>query len=179
MVNMTGMLGLVERSGLMMLIPLAVAGATNSGSAEIDWAEMSETEYHEPLIEGGDLIALVDYMQEDVEESVGNVLAQLELHLDPTEGTLTVYVVDAEVLDYVRTTQQELVVIVFPEEGEQFELTLGHVASDLSGETVGDSAKYQVKDTRLAGSSYVNGMVQAITVQGATFKGVSIWCMAP
>lgn len=179
-VNLTALAGLFDRSGLMMVLPMAVMGARQSAQFDdMAWEESTELEWHEPLIEGGALVALADWMVSESEGGDGTILAQLELHLQPDSGELSIFVTDAEVTQFVRTAQPKLVVTVYPDEGEPFELTLEHVASKLSGEAVGDSAHYRVIDSRIQGWMYLGGTLQSLTLGDATFEGVSVWCSAP
>jgi len=180
-VNLTALAGLFDRSGLMMVLPMAVMGASQSaGFGANDWEESGEMEYHwhEPLIEGGALVALSDWMVADAEGGDGTVLAQLELHLQSDSGELSIFVTDAEVTQFVRTAQPKLVVTIYPDEGEPFDLTLEHVANEETGEVAGDSAHYRVIDSRIQGWMYLGGSLQSLTVGDATFEGVSVWCSA-
>lgn len=179
MVNLTAIAGLLDRSGLIMALPMMVFGAQSPGMAATAFGAPEEMEWTSPLLEGGSLVTLNDWMVTGVEESTGETLAQLEVHIDKTAGALSIYVVDAGVTSYVRTAQASLVVEIQPEEGEPYEMTLNHVANDATGETIGDSAHYRATDARLQGLPYVNGTVRAITVNGMTFENVYVWCFAP
>ncbi|MEZ6014616.1 MAG: hypothetical protein R3F49_05855 [Planctomycetota bacterium] len=178
-VNVTALVGLLDRTGLMLAAPLMMAGARSSSFNDGDWDEMEPMEWHEPLLEGGSLVALNGWMATDAVDGQDDVLAQLEVHLDASAGALSVYLVDADVTTFIRNTQESIVVTVHPEEGEPFDLVLRHVASDLTGESVGDSSQYRVEDARIQGWPYLSGEVSSIEVAGTTFNAVSIWCFAP
>ena len=120
-----------------------------------------EGHVHAPLIDGGALIELGDHE------------ANLEVHFHQADGKLEIYLVDAHATDYVRSKQTTLAVTIEPHEGEPFALTLNQEASALSGETVGDSAKYSVTDERLKAMDHVHGKVASVSMQGATYPDVS------
>jgi hypothetical protein len=115
---------------------------------------------HEPLIAGGALVELGDHA------------ANIEVHLNPEAGVLEIYLVDAHATDYVRSSQASLDLTVQREGGSPFKLTLAQVASTLSGETVGDSAKYQVQDDLLKGLAKLQGKVASVSVMGSTYSDV-------
>jgi hypothetical protein len=165
-VNATGLAGLLDRSGLLTVLPLALAAESSSELAE------SEFVWHEPLVEGGTLCPLYD-------ETYSAIAAQLELHLDKKEGALTVYLTNADVTSFVRGAQETMLIAVTPEEGEPYTLTLVQVANEQTGETVGDSSTYRVQDKRLVGLEYLNGTVQSIAFLGGNWEEMMVWCAAP
>lgn len=124
--------------------------------------EGEEGHVHEPLIEGGALVELGDHE------------ANLEVHLDAEKGELVIYLVDAHASDYVRSKQESLDVTVEPDEGEAYTLKLGQVASELSGEKVGDSSKYRVQDDRLKGVGHFHGRVASVSMLGATYTAIDV-----
>lgn len=116
---------------------------------------------HEPMF-GGALVELGDHE------------ANLELVLDAEAGELAVYLLDGHATNTVRSAQETLELTVEPEGGDPYTLTLAQVASALTGETVGDSAKYQVRDDRLKGLADLHGDVKSITMRGATYTDVEV-----
>lgn len=116
---------------------------------------------HEPRF-GGALVELGDHA------------ANLEVLLDPATGELTMFLLDAHATKLVKSAQTTLALTVEPEEGEPFALTLNHVASALSTETVGDSSTYRVTDERLKGVDHLHGDIASVSVMGSTFADVEI-----
>jgi hypothetical protein len=149
---------------LALLLP-AVLFACNKHDEAPEHAEEHSEEgghTHEPLIEGGSLIELGDHE------------ANLEVHLKPETGLLEIYLLDGHASKTVRSSQVSLMVTVQPEKGDPYTLTLPHVASTLSGETVGDSSKYQIQDDRLKGVTDLDAKVALVSMQGSTYKDVEI-----
>jgi hypothetical protein len=113
--------------------------------------------HHHTAPHGGTLVAL------------GDEFAHLEFVLDPTDGTLTAYVLDGEAENAVRLSGQPLDLSI----GENRTLTLEPVADELTGETVDDTATYRVTSEDLKGVEEFQGVLDSIDVKGQTFQSVS------
>jgi hypothetical protein len=149
---------------LALVLPAVLFACNKHDEAHDDTGKHAEEEghTHEPLREGGSLIELGDHE------------ANLEVHLNPETGELELYLVDGHATDYVRSTQVSLMVTVEPGTGDPFTLEVPHVASTLSGETVGDSSKYQIQDDRLKGVTDLHAKVASVSMMGSTYKDVEI-----
>lgn len=114
-------------------------------------------EHHAP--HGGALVEL------------GEEFAHIELLADPKTGHLTAWVLDGEAEQAVRVVQKsiELRVAGGP---APLTVTLDAVASPLSGETVGDTSKFETTAPGLVGRERFEGTVASISVRGSTFTDV-------
>lgn len=98
--------------------------------------------------------------------------AHLEVLLDRDAGRLDVYALDAHAEKPVRLAATGLALQVFPSAGEPFELLLLPVASNLTGEKVGDSSQFQATHERLRGFAGGEALLPEIQSRGQTFQDV-------
>lgn len=98
--------------------------------------------------------------------------AHLEVLLDREAGRLDVYALDAHAEKPVRLAATGLALQVFPSAGEPFELLLLPVASNLTGEKVGDSSQFQATHERLRGFAGGEALLPEIQSRGQTFQDV-------
>ena len=127
-------------------------GQGHDGHAAVDHAA------HAPRM-GGTLIEL------------GEHELQLELVYDAQAGRLTVYVWDGHVEHPVRTAAASAPVVL-DLDGAEVALALAARADVLTGETVGDSARFEVDDPRLKGLSAVSGRIGPIAIAGRSWGPV-------
>lgn len=136
------------------------AHEAESGGSESD----GHAGHHHAAPHGGTLIALGDH------------LAHVELVLDKETGGLVAYVLDGEAEKGVRIAQPTLVVKATVGEGDAAtvaEVTLAGVASDLTGETAGDTSQFQGAHDALKGVERFAGELAAISVKGQELAGVA------
>ena len=105
--------------------------------------------------------------------SLGDHVAHLEVLHDPAAGQLTVYVLDGEAEQPLRLKDEALALRIEDADGVAMDLSLAAVANALTGETVGDSSQFAVRDPRLAGLTHFEGSFPAITVLGVTATDVA------
>lgn len=98
--------------------------------------------------------------------------AHLEVLLDRDAGRLDVYSLDAHAEKPVRLAAPGLSLQVFPTSGEPFELLLLPVASNLTGEKVGDSSQFQATDGRLKAFAGGEALLAEVVSRGQTFEDV-------
>jgi hypothetical protein len=130
----------------------AEAGHTHDGD---DGHTHDHPHGHEPQ-HGGFLVAL--------EEEFANV----ELLHDTVAGTLDLWALDAHAEGHERLKQPTVVISIDAASGA-FDVTLAAVASALTGETVGDTSRFQGQDERLVGLTTLAGRIGPIESRGKQF----------
>ena len=140
---------------LLCLLPLACGGADPEPEPETETETETESEadpltHHEPRY-GGDLVPLDGHS------------AHLEFVLDDAAGKLTMYVWDGHVSKSVRIKAKE-VAITADLDDEEVALKLSAVANPLTGETVGDTSKFELTSERLRGSDGISGVLARIEI---------------
>ena len=153
---------------LLCLLPLACGGAEPEPEPETETETETETEseadpltHHEPRY-GGDLVPLDSHS------------AHLEFVLDDAAGKLTMYVWDGHVSKSVRIKAKE-VAITADLDDEEVALKLSAVANPLTGETVGDTSKFELTSERLRGSDGISGVLARIEIRGKLYKEVDFY----
>jgi hypothetical protein len=95
----------------------------------------------------------------------------LELVRDPAEGTLSGYVLDDEMEDFVRSSSSSITVVArFG--GQTRTLVLGAVANPATGETVGDTSLFQGRADWLKATSSFEGSLTGLTIRKTTFTDI-------
>ena len=95
----------------------------------------------------------------------------LELVRDPAEGTLSGYVLDDEMEDFVRSSSTSITVVArFG--GQTRTLVLGAVANPATGETVGDTSLFQGRADWLKATSTFEGSLTSLTIRKTTFTDI-------
>ncbi len=153
---------------LLCLLPLACGGADPEHDPEPETATETETEseadpltHHEPRY-GGDLVPLDGHS------------AHLEFVLDDAAGKLTMYVWDGHVSKSVRIKAKE-VAITADLDDEEVALKLSAVANPLTGETVGDTSKFELTSERLKGWDGISGVLARIEIRGKLYTDVDFY----
>ena len=101
----------------------------------------------------------------------GKEFAHLELVLDPATGALSAYALDGEAEKPVRIKQPEIEIAITGVK-DLPSITVKAQASDLSGETVGDTSEFKATSEKLKGVKNFDGVVKVITIRGTEFKDV-------
>lgn len=109
---------------------------------------------------------------------LGEHFATIEFVLDGDAGTLTAYVMDGCAEKPVRLAQPEIAIELTSITSDSdsalpIALSLQARASALSGETVGDSACFELSHDALKGASAVSGTITQIHVRGTEFRNVA------
>ena len=115
-------------------------------------------------------------MHKDVPPHGGTPVAlgddyNLELVRDPESGTLTGYVLDDEMEEFMHSSNPS-VTITATVDGQSRTLVLAAVANPATGETVGDTSMFQGQANWLKTTGNFDGVVQTITIRGSSFAGV-------
>ncbi len=116
---------------------------------------------HQPRY-GGELVPL------------DNHAAHLEFVFDDAAGKLTMYVWDGHVSKSVRIKAKEIPFTVDLDDAE-VALKLSAVASPLTGETVGDTSKFELSSERLKGVDGISGILASIEIRGKTYEEVDFY----
>lgn len=130
-----------------------------AGHTHADGTTHDHPHGHEPQ-HGGFLVAL--------EEEFANV----ELLHDAAAGTLDLWALDAHAEGHERLKQPTVVVSIDAADGA-FDVTLAAMASALTGETVGDTSRFQGQDERLVGLTSLSGRIGPIDSRGKHFPSTA------
>jgi hypothetical protein len=105
---------------------------------------------------------------------VGNHAAQLELVLNPETGRLTAYMLDAHAEGPIRLAQPSIEVTVAPAGGAlPVIVDLKPVASELTGETAGDSSQFTAEHAELKGVKQAGVLIKKLEIRGREFTEIS------
>jgi len=103
------------------------------------------------------------------------VLGEEAYHLEfvhtPETGTLTAYLLDGHMEDFIRTSAATFGVIA-QVGNETRPLTFRAVGNPSTGETVGDTAQFEVQADWLKSPARFQGTLKSLTVRGRTFSDV-------
>jgi len=116
------------------------------------------------------------HIHKDVPPHGGTVVAlgddyNLELVRDGDAGTLSAYVLDDEMEEFIRV-RDPAITIVAQAGGQDQTLVLAAVANSATGETVGDTSLFQVQADWLKRTPKFSGTLQRITIRGTPFATV-------
>lgn len=96
---------------------------------------------------------------------IGEEAAHLEVLLDWDKGLLTIYMLDGEAEHPVRLSANDFQMTI-EAGGEPFTLTLNAVADELTGETIGDTARFQAASEKLMGIQSFKATVKSLDMRG-------------
>jgi hypothetical protein len=100
-------------------------------------------------------------------EYSGKEVAHLEMVLEPSSGTLTVYLMDEAAHDAVRIPQETIdAVVLLPGAAKAIPLEFAAVENAESGETTGDTSVFSVRSEALKGAERFSVSIASIFVQG-------------
>ena len=99
-------------------------------------------------------------------------LGAVEVAVEPDSGGLHLWFWDAHLEKTIRLNHESLAVEVTVGD-ETFSVDCGAQASELTGETVGDSAEFRGTDPRLEGAANVIGRLPSVTIKGGLFQGLT------
>ena len=104
---------------------------------------------------------------------VGDHFAWIEVLVDNEDATLTLWIWDAHVDNPMRVKAKSLSVAT-KLGGKDVTLELAAQADVATGETVGDTQKFEIKDDRLKGIEALEGKIVKLTAKGTDFENVVI-----
>jgi hypothetical protein len=145
-------------SAVILTVALALLwGGCGPPSSRPDGAEKPELHQSHPP-HGGTAVALgEDYA--------------LELVRDPATGTLSAYVLDDEMEDFIRSPDSAITVQI-QAGGSAQTLFLAAIANPATGERVGDTSLFEGRADWLEAAGPFAGVLQQITVRGTPFRAV-------
>lgn len=101
---------------------------------------------------------------------LGEEAAHLELLHDAETGELRANVLGAHAENYIRVVQATIDLQL---DGVEGPVSLAAVASDLSGETVGDTSVFALTDPRLKGIELGGGTVVRVEMLGTVYEQIA------
>ena len=102
---------------------------------------------------------------------LGDEAYHLEFVHNPESGTLTAYVLDAHMENFVRTNAASFEVIA--QVGDEARpLTFRAAANTATGETVGDTAQFDAPADWLKSTPHFEASLKSLTIRGRTFSDV-------
>jgi len=103
---------------------------------------------------------------------LGNEEHHLEFVLDNQTGIMDAYVLDGEMENFVRIAAESFEVTAkLPDRQEV--LTFKAVASNATGETVGDTSMFEARADWLKRTNSFDGVLKQLTVQGTSYTNVA------
>jgi len=99
-------------------------------------------------------------------------LVQVEFVLDPEAGRLTAHIWNGHVESAVKIAQGTIDVTVRLDGGRLVTVSLEAQASELSGDTVGNSSRFSGVEGKLKGRERVEGMIEKLEARGQTWTKV-------
>lgn len=148
---------------------LAVVSATVLGGCSEERVPAAATEAHEDghghahtAPHGGTLVELGDHV------------ANLEVVLNAETGALDLYVLDGHATNYVRLAIPAVAVrLTWEGAAEPVAVELPATASTLTGETVGDTARFSAVFPQLVGKTAVTLTIPTIMIGGTTYTDIT------
>lgn len=105
---------------------------------------------------------------------LGEEMFHLELVHDAVAGTLTAYVLDGHLENFIRITQGSFALSVTLN-GRTEEAVFQAIANPATGETVGDTSQFEARAPWLKTEGLrFEGRVRALTIRGRTFNDASV-----
>ncbi len=104
---------------------------------------------------------------------IGEHVAWVEVLVDNEDATLTVWFWDAHVENPLRLNMNEIVLKTTIAD-KDVTLKLEGQADELTGETVGNTQRFLVKDARLKGLESLEATLTKVEAKGSTFHKVAI-----
>jgi hypothetical protein len=139
--------------------PLGKAEGEPESEAAPEPTEGAAKHNHQPL-RGGRLV------------EIGKHAAQVEIVHDAAAGTLNAYVMDGHASRAVRLPAKSLRVRI-DVAGEEFTFDLKPVADALTGETAGDTSRFEVRAGRLERIRSFRGVIVELNVFDRVFRDIA------
>jgi hypothetical protein len=146
---------------LLVAAALAVAGCGDAGhdhDHDHD-AAPAATGHRHAAPRGGTLV------------EISHEAVNVEFLLDPATGTLTAWILDGCAEKPVRVVQETIPLQVVAD-GTAFRLDLAARASELTGETKGDTSEFAGQHDGLRGAATFRGLIERLDVAGRSYQGV-------
>lgn len=95
---------------------------------------------------------------------------RIEFVRDSAAGTLTAYILDDDLEEFIRIQDRSLELDLGPTR----KLTLNAAASSATGETVGNTSQFDGQADWLKTTGALHGVLKAITIRGSTFRDLPV-----
>jgi len=142
----------------VMVASLIMAGCGRRKDEEADAPRVHKHEHVPP--HGGTAVVL------------GDEFCHVEFVRDRAAGRLQAYVLDGELENFIRVVQPSVGLEVRMG-GESRMLALSAVANTATGETVGDTALFEVQAEWLKTTPEFNAVLKALAVRGTRFENIA------
>jgi len=103
--------------------------------------------------------------------AIGDDEYHIEFVLDPAAGTLSAYLLDDEMEDFVRSDMPSFEVVA-KVGGAERTLVFKPVANSATGETVGDTALFAAQADWLKTAKEFDAVIKSVTLDGTVFTGI-------
>lgn len=144
---------------LLSLVTIAAA-FTGCSKKSGDDTVGADHAHHHPSPHGGTAVVL------------GDEVYQLEFVLDAGAGTMSAYVLDGHMENFVRINAPSFEVFATVS-GEQRPLIFQATANSATGETVGDTSQFTAQADWLKTSTNFDAQLTQITIRGRAFSDVA------
>jgi hypothetical protein len=105
---------------------------------------------------------------------LGNEDFHLELVRDAAAGSLTLYVLDSHMSNFIRIPAPSVELVVKLRDGRSEKLSLAALPNMLSGETVGDTSAFVGQADWLKSNDEFEVVITSVTVRGRAFDNVAV-----
>lgn len=131
------------------------SAASNAAASDPPAEEPEEVEYHVHDAPHGGLLC-----------ELGDHFANIEFLIVPGTGVLRAWVLDAHAHGSIRIPDRQLMVALELASGERLDLVLDAQASNLTGETPGDSSAFEGRSEKLRGQQQFQLFMPTFFVKG-------------
>ncbi|HEY3756965.1 MAG TPA: hypothetical protein VGL42_12505 [Opitutaceae bacterium] len=135
-----------------LAVPLATGGCSRPGQTSQAPTEASAAAHQDQPPHGGTVIDL------------GTDAYHLEMLRDAESGTLTVWVLDGELEEFIRVAQPDLALQV---KGQTYELQA--VPNSATGETVGNTSQFELHADWIKSTPAFKGQIGPLTIRGTRY----------
>ena len=145
---------------LPLLLAFTLAGCVKSDNHAPASAARTPAKHEHKAPHGGTAVVL------------GQEAYHLELVRDAASGTLSAYVLDGEMENFIRVKAPSFEVVAAVG-GEKRPLTFKAVANPATGETVGDTAQFEAQADWLKTTGSFDAVLASLEIRGTTFDAVA------
>lgn len=146
--------------GSVIALAMMLAGCGDHNHADHDHASSAKSGHHHDSAHGGVAVELGDHQ------------FHLDFVHDPAAGTLTAWVMDAHVENFVRVSLPEFEVRIVSD-SQTNSVALTAVANASTGETLGNTSMFRGSADQLKGLKKFSGQVGPLELRGTRLPAVS------
>ena len=139
--------------------PVLAALLLLAGCAKAPAPQPAATQEHAPKTpHGGQAVEVGDF--------------NLEAVIDPSKGSVEIYVLDDDLENFIRISQPQLK-LVLTDQASTAELVLPAIASAATGETVGSTSYFAGESAWVRAHPHFHAVIEKVGIRGSDFSGVS------